>query len=597
VTDVASQILKGLPVVGNGSGSEPPPDEPPLEGWEEPRGREPTGRPSQATELVTIAMARFRLGRATTGEPFATPLDGPHVARMLRGGEDSLRAELSAIYADQKGRAPSQSALADALLVLQGRAQREEPTELALRVADHGGAILVDLGDESGRVVSVSAGGWHVADRGPVLFRRTPLVAAQPPPAPGGDLEELRAMINLADDAWPLLLGWMVAAFMPGIPHPIALLTGEQGAAKSTTARKLVRLLDPSSAELRSSPRDEEQWVVAANGSWVVGIDNISSIPPWLSDAFCRAVTGDGHVRRQLYTDSGLAVLSIRRVLLFTSIDPGALRGDLADRLVPLELEVIGPERRREETEVLRAFDEARPRLLGALLDLVARVLDVWPTVRPERLPRMADFGRVLAAVDTVAGTKALDTYLALGRRLALDLIDADPVAAAVRRFVNGREGAEWTGTPAELLEALTPPEPPKGWPRDATRLSGRLNRAAPALRTAGVGLALRKAHGRRLVELCRGTLEPDRGTLWGTLGEAQRPPEAAGQGEERPLGDAGDAKTALSPSVLFSEREGEEGGDGDSGKSASLASPASPGPDWVRDAPPPDDDLDTWPS
>lgn len=577
------RILDALPAVAtNGAGGEPP-AEPPAEEWGEPRGEEPTGRPSQATELVAMAMRRFRLGRATTGEPFAVALDGPHVARMLRGGEDSLRAELSAIYADQKGRVPSQSSLADALQVLQGRAQREPATELALRVAEHAGAILVDLGDESGRVVSVSAAGWHVVDRGPVLFRRTPLIAPQPAPVSGGDLDELRSMMNLADEAWPLLLGWLVAAFMPAIPHPIALLTGEQGAAKSTTARKLVRLLDPSSAELRSSPRDEEQWVVAANGSWVVGIDNISSIPPWLSDAFCRAVTGDGHVRRQLYTDSGLAVLSIRRVLLFTSIDPGALRGDLADRLVPLELDVISPERRREETEVLQAFDEARPRLLGALLDLVAQVLAVWPTVRPERLPRMADFGRVLAAVDAVAGTKALETYAALGKRLAFDLIDADPVAAAVRRFV--RQGATWSGTTGELFQVLSPADPPKAWPADATRLAGKLKRTAPALRTTGVDVSFRKSNGKRIVKISRGSLDPDRGSLGGSLADAQRPSESPGEGPEPVARVARDAKSTLSPSVLFSEREGGKGRDEDRRNLAAPASLATP--EWMRDEPP----------
>jgi hypothetical protein len=53
-----------------------------------------------------------------------------------------------------------------------------------------------------------------------------------------------------------------------------------------------------------------------------VVLDNISGIPDWLSDALCRAVTGDGMVRRRLYENDDLTVLAFRRVVALTSIDP-----------------------------------------------------------------------------------------------------------------------------------------------------------------------------------------------------------------------------------------------------------------------------------
>jgi hypothetical protein len=53
-------------------------------------------KPSQATDLLELAQAGFNVHMSTSGEPFAVAKNGPNIARMLRGGRESLRAELSA---------------------------------------------------------------------------------------------------------------------------------------------------------------------------------------------------------------------------------------------------------------------------------------------------------------------------------------------------------------------------------------------------------------------------------------------------------------------------------------------------------------------
>jgi 5S rRNA maturation endonuclease (ribonuclease M5) len=459
--------------------------------------------PSTATELVALAAARYELGMGVTGEPFAVarPGQGPYVARMLRGGQASLRAELAATYAARYDRAPSSSALADALLVLEGRAMGADPVELALRVARHGDGLILDLGDPSGRVVVLDPGDWRLVERSPVLFRRTKVTGILPEPERGGRLDELRAarLVNLTASTWPLALAWLVAALIPDIGHPIPLFLGEQGTGKSTTARMLTRLVDPSPAELRCGPKDLEQWAVAAAGSWMVMLDNISGVPPWLSDALCRAVTGDGMVRRRLYENDDLTVLKFRRVVGLTSIDTGALRGDLADRIVLFELDRFP--QRVEELEQERAFRAAWPRLVGALLDLAAQVLRVLPGLRVTDPPRLADFARVVAAVDQVLGTTALATYRALSDRISADVVEADPVAEAVRTLATA--AGTWQGSAGELLAKLTADlgdhRPPRGWPATPRGMAAALTRVAPALRAVGVQVeqAGRQGHER----------------------------------------------------------------------------------------------------
>ncbi len=204
----------------------------------------------------------------------------------------------------------------------------------------------------------------------------------------------------------------------------------------------LTTLIDPSDAPLRTAPTKVDDWLVQAKGSWVVTLDNLSSIQPWLSDALCRAATGEGSVTRMLYTDADLAVLQFRRVCMLTAIDAGALRGDLGDRLLPIELEEIPPTKRREDGEVARAFAAMHPRVFGALLDLVARVWNELPGTRLAELPRMADFAKILATIDPAA----LGVYAGLQESIASDVVDGDVIAVAVRDIAAAADG-EWEGT------------------------------------------------------------------------------------------------------------------------------------------------------
>jgi len=442
-------------------------------------------RQSASTALVEIAEELYEFGVSHAGETYGIPRAGPKVLRLLRGGKTSLRGQLAREYFRRFGRAAPQQALADAVLVIEGLAQDAEPRELHLRVARHAGSVWLDLGDGTGRAVEITAGGWAVAEQAPVLFKRTALNGALPEPA-SGELAELWGWLNVTDEDRPLVATWLVAVVFADIPHPVLGLFGEQGTGKSTAAKVLTSLLDPSPVPLRKPPRDAESWTTAASGSWVVGLDNLSAVPEWLSDSMCRAVTGDGDVRRRLYTDADMHVVAFRRCLIVNGIDLGALRGDLAERMLPITLEHIAEQDRREEHALWPDWEQAHPRLLGAVLDLAAGVLAMSPSVRLERKPRMADFARVLAAVDKVLGTEGSKRYLVKQNEIATDSLTGDP-------FVTTMEAdllAPFEGTAAKLLPLVTPQadkwRPPRGWPATPRQVTRLLKRQAPSMRKAG---------------------------------------------------------------------------------------------------------------
>jgi hypothetical protein len=463
-------------------------------------GKGDTGEPerkSVATALVDLAQEFYTFGVSDLGEPFAIPIAGPRVVAMLRGSKTSLRALLAREYFSRTGKAATQQALADALLVIEGMAQEQGESRLYMRAAICGPRSTtarsgLTWATAPAGAVRITSAGWAVEDRVPVLFKRTSLTGALPEPQPGGDLSRLWDWLNVSEDDRPLVAAELVARLFSEIPHVVLAIFGEHGTGKTTATKVLVLLLDPGPVPVRKPPRDAESWVTAASGSWVVGLDNLSDIPPWLSDALCRASTGDGDVRRKLYTDGDFAVFAFRRCVIFDSIDVGALAPDLADRTVPITLDLIPEENRTDEETFWGSWAGAHPKLLGAVLDLAAAVMRQLPSVELARKPRMADFARILAAVDAELGTKALARYARQATDLAAESLSSDSLAARIQLVVT----EAFTGTSAALLKLVRPADPaggewtpPKDWPKDARAATGRIRRLAPAFRKIGWGV------------------------------------------------------------------------------------------------------------
>lgn len=445
------------------------------------------GKPSAATALVRLATERYRLGITADGDPFAVAKETSHVVKMLRAGRTGLRAELSSAYFAKHDRTAPQQALADALLVLEGQARNAEPEQVHLRIANYGDVTYIDMGDTSERAISIGPGGWSLVDTAPVLFYRTRLTGAYPVPSRGGSLESLWATVNIATEDRPLVLAWLVHALIsPDTPHPILSLFAEQGSGKSSGTKVLVALADPSPVPLRKPPKDMEGWVTAAAASWVVGLDNMSTISAWLSDSMCRAVTGEGDVRRALYTDGDVTVFNFKRCLVVNGIDIGAMKGDYAERSLVARLRRIPPAQRRTENALAEQWDRAYPLVLGALLDLAAGVKRVLPSVRLDSSPRMADFAHTLAAVDMVLGTEGFKHYVDQAQDLAVDSLESEPFIVELQDRIR----SEFVGTAGELLEKVTPTKDdwkrPQGWPQDGRRVTSIMARNAPALRQAG---------------------------------------------------------------------------------------------------------------
>lgn len=444
---------------------------------------------SHADQICEIATSSYQLAQTAKGEAFAVKKNGANVALMFSGGRKGLRADLASQFYAIHGKAPSATALTDAFAVLEGMALQTCPTELATRIARHDDSVIIDLGDETGKAVEIQSGTWNVVDRSPVTFRRSQLTASFPIPDRTGDIGDFQQFVNITPESFPLLVGWMVAALvMPDLPRPILLLGGMQGSGKSSCARLMTGLVDPSVAPLKDQPANVEAWAMLCYASSVIAVDNGSKISQWWSDALCRAVTGDAFVRRTNYKDQDLSVAEFQRAVILTSIDIEAFRGDLGERLLLVELDPIPPDKRCPESALNERYKHQQAKLFGGLLNVAAQALRELPSVNLDEMPRMADFAQLLAALDGLDGSdgSALKTYLAQSTQIADEVVTGDPVGVALLDLLADHNG-DWEGTATELLDQISPERLPKGWPKTGRGMSGQLKRLTPALLQLGV--------------------------------------------------------------------------------------------------------------
>lgn len=462
-------------------------------------------REKESTRLLHYC-ADMEFFHTPTGELYARYETGGHreVWPIERGSQ--FKRHLAAIAWGREGKPPSAKAIGEAMLVIETWAASAQPAvEVATRVAEHNGKLYLDLANDAWQAVEIDRNGWQIVDDPDVRFRRSGGMLPLPAPIEGGDLSELRDLLNVSDpDTWTVLAGWLLMTLHPQGPYPILAIHGERGSGKSGATEMLAKLVDPQQAQTRTQPKEERDIAIAIRNSRVYALDNLSAIPPWLSDALCRVSTGEGYATRKLYSNDEEAILFGKAPIVFNGIEELATRGDLLDRAIVITLPAIAEGDRRDERAIRAAFKAAHPRLLGALCTAASAAMRNRDAVRLSTKPRMADFATWVTAGEAALGGAAgtfLNAYLS-NRANAVGMeIEASAIGQYIIALVDNLDG-ELRLTATELLGRLNTmasneEQQRKDWPKASNKLSGSLTRIAPALRAHGVDVDLGQRIGR----------------------------------------------------------------------------------------------------
>jgi hypothetical protein len=540
--------VPSLPVVVGGTAQQGPSS---VHGGAVQSHTTPPGRPAQANALLA-ALSNAQFYRDTVsdnacGDLYESGVRLTYVinSRQFRNALVRLSCPLNG------GKAMSRSAIDTVIDTCAARAKQGQPREVFLRSGSVGNKAWIDLGNDMGHCIYITPEGWSIVSYAgvPISFWRPSGMLSLPVPEKVSDAAEAISLLQKAfhlsaDHA--LLMAIALAAILVGRkPNPILNFIGPPGSAKTTTMRGCRNLIDPVRSPHINKPAGVEDLMVMARSNAIVAIDNVSRFDEDLLDAICGLATGQGHGDRAHYTNDEATDFFSCRPVMITSIASTLGRGDALSRTLDIDVQRIMSKDRKLIGEVEANFEQVRPRLLGALLEIASTGLR--GTARPRDLPRMADFYTwgVNASVGLVPpGTfeKVFhDNKRQQGRRFAEDnlvilaiggLFDLhDPTRASqtgvigyrVNRpsvvtpalrgtldFDAGGRIARWCGRMNELLDDLGTVHgdgnhKPTSWPQVPRSLRVELDHIAELLEEA---LGIRVLHGgsqhRPRVELLR---------------------------------------------------------------------------------------------
>jgi hypothetical protein len=485
--------------------------------------------PLSKAELV-IAVAKDNIDNLFIDEykdPHAAIKVGDHL-EVLPLSSGRFRHWLSRIVYTDEGEVIDSNVFNNALGILKAQAifDSGDPIKLNLRVAqvgqDQSCCWYYDLTNKNWEFVKITPDGWEVT-KDLILFHRYNNQLAQVYPSRDYDPNILDRFIKLVlndsnvkekdklGEYRMLLKCYVICAFIADIPKAILTPYGGQGAAKTSLMELVKILIDPSVILTLSFPREINEFIQQLSHNYIAFYDNVSILKDWISDQICRAVSGSGSSKRQLYTDDEDIIRNLMRCIGLNGINLAATKPDILDRSIFFELTRISDKQRRYVKAVKRQFEEMRPQLLGYIFDVLVKVL-AWAErngmIELDKLPRMADWAgycEIIASCMGLPDGKFTEAYENNAKIQVEQVMETSEVAICLSHLVEsdpkfkekdleGKPVWGFEGTANELKRELEDVAPVVGieikskeWPKKANGLTRILNIIKHTLKEADI--------------------------------------------------------------------------------------------------------------
>ena len=373
--------------------------------------------------------------------------------------------------------------------------------------------LYYDLGNIEWQAVKVTKSGWEVVQQ-PAIFKRYANLAMQVKPTTDGDINDIFNFINVkTEDGKLLLLVWLIAAFIPGFPHAILVISGSQGSGKTFLFRLFKKLIDPGVRLTDSPSKDEGDLIRKFANQWFTPLDNLSSLPGWMSDVICRAINGDGFSTRTLYTTNDEFILQFRRIIGINGINQIATSPDILDRAILIEFDRIEEEKRKTEAILDKDIAAALPGFLGSIFNIIAKAFPIYAELinkPPAKLPRMADFSIWCEAISRAMGNEEGRFIKAYFRSVASavdEVVAGHPLAQALVLFAEAMKEKQCILrelSPNELLSELDALAAFSGirtldrtWPKTSKTMGREINKLKVTMAEKGIFIKSGRGHKR----------------------------------------------------------------------------------------------------
>lgn len=399
--------------------------------------------------------------------------------KLVRIRSEDFKEYINAIYYQNFYRYPQRNVLESFTSHLIYRAKQEGTfVEIFNRLGiDKDGNIYIDLANGTDEGVRINKNGW-VVGKFPVLFARYSHTASLPLPQSGGSLLDLLPFTPLKNRHEEcLLLSWLVASLIPDIDRCFLLLEGSPGSRKSAIAKRVKSLIDPMKESALILTSKESDIAQHLGQHCMPYYDNITSISRDVSNMFCACFSGSVFAKKANYTDDGSFIFNLTGNIIFTSIKLEKPRPDFLERTY--KINTIPQNRYKSSRELKKQFIEIWPRLFGALLDTLVKVLNVIDQIPEPNKYRTVDFDRYGAAAAEVLGYGQQTFWEARDHTEVIKtkgMVKAYPIIQSLSALLK-ECGGYWKGCMSELLSTLKSiAETPEQLPNAANALSNAIN-------------------------------------------------------------------------------------------------------------------------
>ncbi|MFW6030030.1 MAG: hypothetical protein ACOCRO_07220 [Halanaerobiales bacterium] len=338
--------------------------------------------------------------------------------------------------------------------------------KMDLRVAGKNDSIYYDLCNSKWEVIKIAPDNWKKisGENSPVYFRRYSHMKEQIEPLykskDKGNPKKILDYLNIKNesDEAILLLTYMASLFIPKIVHPVLILLGPHGSAKSTMFRLIQRIVDPTETEILNIPTNTEEYIQKTAHSWVSFYANVAKIPRNLSDAMCRTVTGGSQSKRKLFSNDEDFIHKFKHCVGINGIKFNSLQPDLLDRSIILNMDRITGQSRKSEISLMDNFKTDRKIILTGFLNLIAESMKIVDDIDLNKvaLPRLADFYKWGIAFAKVLGygQQKFERAFNINRSAAPEIINnKTALIKLIDEYLNDND--KWSGTASEFRSEL----------------------------------------------------------------------------------------------------------------------------------------------
>lgn len=321
------------------------------------------------------------------------------------------------------------------------------------------GLVEYALYDNSQKYIAVTENGWKITKKTHHKFLGSSENGKQIIPLKSDTplLKLLDKYINSDDDSKIIFITWLVQAFCEG-NHSALLIMADRGSGKSTLTKMIRRVIDPAQINPTAFPNKTDGLLTTLTNSYLVTFDNTSEISKTASDILCISVTGGTCNRRELYTTNKMSVFNLHNTIVINGINILPTESDFAERCIMLNLNKISSKKRITDSSIMDDFKKDLPYILGGIFDTLSKAMKVINTLKPDKLPRMAEPYLDMLAIAVALGVKENDferIYFDNLKKIDKARSNTDIVYAVKEYMTKHVKGRSFEGTVTEVYSKI----------------------------------------------------------------------------------------------------------------------------------------------